>query len=164
MTRRPQSPPPGLGPAKCPSPPPPHPYETAEAYEARTGVRPEPRVNISRVEFDAIVAAKDEEISRLNELLSVFQAWKDGIESSGDADGWATAHTWKQTQMKAEADRDRLAAEVAELRGAIAHQRKVCQQSCDSSDCDAWKDRGRRCPTCPLEWADELDAALAARK
>lgn len=61
-----------------------------------------------------LLAAKDAEISRLNELLSVYAAWKDGIESSGDVDGWATAFTWKKTQLAAEADRDRLAADLLE--------------------------------------------------
>lgn len=68
--------------------------------------------------------------------------------------GWADV-------MRAAADRiESLQRQVADLNAAIESFRNYCQTSCDARSCDAWRDRGRRCPECPLDHWDELDSRL----
>lgn len=53
-----------------------------------------------------------------------------------------------------------LEQQVAAMRAGIDSFRAYCQSTCGNQKCYAWRGRGRRCPTCPLDQADELDAHL----
>lgn len=46
------------------------------------------------------------------------------------------------------------------LEAGIKEFKKYCVDTCASRNCSGYKSYGRRCPECPLEWKDELEARI----
>jgi len=79
----------------------------------------------------------------------------------GDAE---SAECTRRQLAQAKEQLQQALAREAELRrvvDAARHDLRHATAMCEAQDCDAYRDRGMRCPECPLEAFDVLPAALA---